>query len=70
LQTVAVSTGLLFALLLLVGVYALYVGLNEVICMKAVVQQSVTDAEDEQKLHEAVETVVKGTNEASIRPVS
>jgi choline/glycine/proline betaine transport protein len=62
LQTAAVTTGLPFALVLLIGVYALYVGLNQELYVEIAVKKAVTDAEDEHKLHEAVETVVQGSS--------
>jgi choline/glycine/proline betaine transport protein len=69
LQTAAVSTGLPFALVLLVGVYALYIGLNQELYVETAVQKAVTDAEDEHKLHEAVETVVQSTtSDAATEP--
>ncbi|WP_295539937.1 BCCT family transporter [uncultured Thiohalocapsa sp.] len=60
LQTAAVSTGLPFALVLLVGVYALYVGLNQELYVETAVKKAVTRAEDDHKLQEAVESVVQG----------
>jgi choline/glycine/proline betaine transport protein len=68
LQTAAVTTGLPFALVLLIGVYALYVGLNQELYVEMAVKKAVTDAEDEHKLHEAVETVVQGNTESAAEP--
>ncbi|MBK1629400.1 glycine/betaine ABC transporter [Thiohalocapsa halophila] len=65
LQTAAVSTGLPFALVLLVGVYALYVGLNEELYVETAVTKAVTQAEDDHKLQEVVESVVQSTTEAA-----
>jgi len=65
LQTAAVSTGLPFALVLLVGVYALYVGLNEELYVETAVTKAVTQAEDDHKLQEVVESVMQSTTEAA-----
>ncbi|MGD2020364.1 MAG: BCCT family transporter [Thiohalocapsa sp.] len=69
LQTAAVSTGLPFALVLLVGVYALYIGLNQELYVEMAVKKAVSDAEDEHKLHEAVETVVQSSSDVVTEPV-
>jgi choline/glycine/proline betaine transport protein len=68
LQTAAVSTGLPFALVLLVGVYALYIGLNQELYVETAVRKAVTDAEAEHKLHEAVESVVQSNEDAATEP--
>ncbi|MGD2117413.1 MAG: BCCT family transporter [Chromatiales bacterium] len=58
LQTASVSTGLPFALVLLIGVYALYVGFSEELYVENAVQQAVSDAETEHLLEEAVTSAV------------
>ena len=60
LQTASVSTGLPFALVLLVGVYSLYIGLNQEFYVETAVQKAVAAAEEEHRLHAAVESAVQG----------
>ena len=60
LQTASVSTGLPFALVLLVGVYSLYIGLNQELYVETAVQKAVAAAEEEHRLHAAVESAVQG----------
>jgi choline/glycine/proline betaine transport protein len=65
LQTASVSTGLPFALVLLVGVYSLYVGLNQELYVETAVKKAVTRAEDDHRLQEAVEAAVQANGDAA-----
>jgi choline/carnitine/betaine transport len=65
LQTAAVSTGLPFALVILVGVYSLYIGLNQELYVETAVRKAVSDAEDKHKLEETVEAVVQREEQAA-----
>ncbi|MCG6942457.1 MAG: BCCT family transporter [Thiohalocapsa sp.] len=68
LQTASVSTGLPFALVLLVGVYSLYVGLSQELYVENAVQKAVAAAESDHLLKEAVESVVQGDDAAVAEP--
>jgi choline/glycine/proline betaine transport protein len=68
LQTASVSTGLPFAMVLLISVYALYIGLNQELYVEAAVRKAVSEAEDEHRLHEVVESVVQGNSDAATEP--
>lgn len=59
LQTASVSTGLPFAIVLLVGVYSLYVGFSEEAYVENAVQRAVKSARDEHRVLEAVTTAVQ-----------
>ncbi len=59
LQTAAVSTGLPFALVLLVGVYSLYVGFTEEAYVENAVQRALKTATDDYKMQQAVTTAVE-----------
>jgi choline/glycine/proline betaine transport protein len=58
LQTAAVSTGLPFALVLLIAVYSLYIGFSQELYVEDAVKQAVDDAETEHLLEEAVASAV------------
>jgi choline/glycine/proline betaine transport protein len=60
LQTAAVSTGLPFALVLLISVYSLYVGFSQEAYVENAVKRAVSDAIDEKRLQEAVSTAIDG----------
>jgi choline/carnitine/betaine transport len=68
LQTASVSTGLPFALVLLVGVYSLYVGLNQELYVETAVQKAVRAAEEEHRLQVAVESAVQADNGTATEP--
>jgi choline-glycine betaine transporter len=54
LQAASVSTGLLFACVILVGVYSLYVGFSQEIYVENSVQKAVNAARDDHQLQRAV----------------
>jgi choline/glycine/proline betaine transport protein len=58
LQTASVATGLPFAVVLLIGVYTLYVGLHEELYVENAVKKAVYKAEEEHRLHQAVNLAV------------
>ena len=60
LQTASVSTGLPFALVLLISVYSLYVGFSQEAYVENAVKRAVSDAIDEKRLQEAVSTAIDG----------
>ena len=62
LQAASVSTGLLFAAVLLVGVYALYVGFTQELYVESAVERALTSAKDEHLLQEAVTLAVPDSN--------
>ena len=62
LQAASVSTGLLFAAVLLVGVYALYVGFTQELYVESAVERALTSAKDEHLLQEAVTLAVQDSN--------
>ena len=59
LQTASVSTGLPFAIVLLIGVYSLYVGFSEETYVEDAVQRAVKSAKDEQLVLDAVTTAAQ-----------
>jgi len=59
LQSAAVSTGLPFALVLLVGVYSLYIGFTQEHYVETAVDRAVTRAIEEQRVLDAVTSVVE-----------
>jgi choline/carnitine/betaine transport len=65
LQTASVATGLPFAVVLLVGVYTLYVGLHQELFVENAVERAVYHAEEEHRLHQAVTSVVSDQNGSS-----
>jgi choline/glycine/proline betaine transport protein len=67
LQTAAVSTGLPFALVLLISVYSLYVGFSQEAHVENAVKRAVSDAIDERRLQEAVSTAIDGESLAPSR---
>ena len=58
LQAASVSTGLLFAVVLLVAVYSLYVGLSQELYVENAVEKAVKGARAEHHLQEAVSSAV------------
>jgi len=58
LQTASVATGLPFAVVLLIGVYTLYVGLHQELFVEEAVERAVYNAEEEHRLHQAVTSAV------------
>jgi choline/carnitine/betaine transport len=58
LQTASVSTGLPFAVVLLIGVYALYVGFSQEVYVEHAVKRAVLSAKEEHRLLEAVASAV------------
>ncbi|MEA3303630.1 MAG: BCCT family transporter [Pseudomonadota bacterium] len=71
LQTASVSTGLPFALVLLIGVYSIYVGFVQEADVESAVKRAVDSARDEHELLEAVSDAVQnGTSDATepVRP--
>ena len=59
LQTASVSTGLPFAMVLLVSVYSLYVGFSQELFVEDAVEKAIDKAEEEERLMEAVSSVVE-----------
>jgi choline/carnitine/betaine transport len=59
LQTASVSTGLPFAIVLLISVYSLYVGFSQEMYVENAVRRAVDSAEEEHRLQEAVASVVE-----------
>jgi len=59
LQSAAVSTGLPFALVLLVGVYSLYIGFTQEYYVETAVEHAVARAIEEQRVLDAVTSVVE-----------
>jgi len=59
LQTASVSTGLPFAIVLLISVYSLYVGFSEEAYVENAVKRAVNKAKEEQRLQEAVSNMVE-----------
>jgi choline/glycine/proline betaine transport protein len=68
LQTASVSTGLPFALVLLVGVYSLYVGFTQEYYVETAVEHAIDRAKEEHRVLETVSTVIQ--NEAEKPPGS
>ena len=66
LQTASVSTGLPFALVLLVGVYSLYVGFRQETYVENAVQRAVDHAKEEMRVLEAVSQVVQNHDRPSL----
>ncbi|MEZ5504032.1 MAG: BCCT family transporter [Halioglobus sp.] len=62
LQAASVSTGLLFAAVLLVGVYALYVGFAQELYVETSVERALSRAREEHRLEEAVTLAVQDSN--------
>jgi choline/carnitine/betaine transport len=65
LQTASVTTGLPFALVLLIGVYSLYVGFSEELYVENAVERAVFHAKEEQRVHEVVSDVINGEDLAA-----
>jgi choline/carnitine/betaine transport len=59
LQTASVSTGLPFAVVLLISVYSLYVGLSQESYIEEAVERAVIDAEEENRMQEALSSVAE-----------
>lgn len=62
LQTASVSTGLPFALVLLIGVYSLYVGLSQELYIERAVQKAVRAAEEEHLLRAVVANAAESSS--------
>ena len=62
-QTASVSTGLPFALVLLIGVYSLYIGFSQEIFVENAVKRAVSEAKDEQHMLEALSTAVENNTD-------
>ena len=70
LQTASVSTGLPFALVLLIGVYSLYVGFSQELFVETAVERAVRTAEEEHRVLEAVTSAVQnGGGDSQPAPV-
>jgi choline-glycine betaine transporter len=59
LQAASVNTGLLFACVILVGVYSLYVGFSQEMYVETAVQKAVKAARDDHELQRAVSVTVE-----------
>jgi choline/glycine/proline betaine transport protein len=70
LQTASVSTGLPFAIVLLIGVYSLYIGFSQEVYVENAVQKALKTAKDEQLVLEAVTTAVQNEDESPQPPGS
>ena len=69
-QTASVSTGLPFALVLLIGVYSLYIGFSQEIFVENAVKRAVSEAKDEQHMLEALSTAVENNTDGYPGPSS
>lgn len=65
LQTASVSTGLPFAIVLLIGVYSLYIGFTQEVYVDDVVKKALKTAKDEHVLLAAVTTAVQNESESA-----
>jgi choline/glycine/proline betaine transport protein len=65
LQTASVTTGLPFALVLLIGVYSLYVGFSQEHYVEKAVERAVFHAKEEQRVHEVVAGVISNGEPAA-----
>ena len=65
LQTASVSTGLPFAVVLLISVYSLFVGLSQETYIEEAVERAVIDAEEEKRMQEAVSSIVEQGSEGT-----
>jgi choline-glycine betaine transporter len=65
LQTASVTTGLPFALVLLIGVYSLYVGFSQELYVEKAVERAVFRAKEEQRVHEVVSEVISNGDPAA-----
>ena len=68
LQTASVSTGLPFAIVLLVSVYSLYVGFSQEVFVENAVKRAVSIAKEEQRVQEAVISVVENDDNTPPQP--
>jgi len=71
LQTASVSTGLPFALVLLISVYSLYVGFSQETYVENAVKRAVSTAKEEHRVQKAVTSAVENGEDsfaASVRP--
>jgi choline/glycine/proline betaine transport protein len=68
LQTASVSTGLPFAVVLLISVYALYVGFSQELFVDNAVKRAVSSAEAEHRLLEAVSSATQNGGEVAPVP--
>ncbi len=59
LQTASITTGLPFALILLIGIYSLYLGMSEEAYVEKAVRKAVRAAEEDHLLQEAVSNAVE-----------
>ena len=69
-QTASVSTGLPFALVLLISVYSLYIGFSQEIFVENAVKHAVSEAKDEQHMLEALSTAVENNTDGYPGPSS
>jgi choline/carnitine/betaine transport len=63
LQAASVSTGLPFAIVLLIGVYSLYVGFSEELYVDSAVDKALRQAKNDHRLQEAVESAVNNADD-------
>jgi len=68
LQTASVSTGLPFAIVLLISVYSLYIGLSQELFVENAVNRAVKDAREEHRVLEAVSTAIESEGESAPEP--
>ncbi len=68
LQTASVTTGLPFALVLLISVYSLYVGLSEELYIETAVKRAVERSKEEKRLEVAIASAVDGDDPADDGP--
>jgi choline/glycine/proline betaine transport protein len=69
LQTASVSAGLPFAVVLLISVYALYVGFSQELYVENAVKRAILSAKEERRLQEAVTSVVENGDQRSPTPM-
>jgi choline/glycine/proline betaine transport protein len=68
LQTASVSTGLPFALVLLIGVYSLYIGFTQEAYVESAVKRAVLEATEDHRVLEAVNSVAQERDDSAPAP--
>jgi choline/glycine/proline betaine transport protein len=68
LQTASVSTGLPFALVLLIGVYSLYIGLRQELYVETAVQRALSNAEEEHRVLQTIASTGDGEDSRAAEP--
>jgi choline/glycine/proline betaine transport protein len=68
LQTASVTTGLPFAMVLLVSVYSLYIGLSEELYIETAVKRAVDRSKEDKRLEVAINAVVENSDSPNPSP--